>query len=102
MNRLFGKNRSVLDIEKVFSFSQIPTKEQKSQLRDESNPSATEEEKEHELRTQKAFLDRLETIVKKYAEAHSGIDVTIAVPSDNDLNALIASAVAHHCHNPRY
>ena len=71
MNRLFGKNRSVLDIEKVFSFSQIPTKEQKSQLRDESNPSATEEEKwdlEVDLKLGCMVADGALKIIQKKAE----------------------------------
>lgn len=48
------------------------------------------------------FKNRLEFIVKKFWEQNGGMDVTIAVPSTNDLNKYFASVVARGCNNPQY
>ena len=48
------------------------------------------------------FKNRLEFIVKKFLEQNSGMDVTIAVPSTNDLNKYFAGVVARGCKNPQY
>ena len=48
------------------------------------------------------FKNRLEYIVNKFLTQNSGMDVTIAVPSTNELNKYFASVVARGCKNPQY
>ena len=48
------------------------------------------------------FKNRLEYIVKKFLQQNSGLDVTIAVPSTNELNKYFAGVVARGCKNPQY
>lgn len=59
-------------------------------------------EKGYKLQTPRKFFSRLEYIVKKFFEGNLGLDVTIAVPSKNQLNKIFAETVARNCKNPKY
>lgn len=45
---------------------------------------------------------RIKEIVHKFFELNSNIDVTIAVPSKNELNQFFAQVVSSYCNNPKY
>ena len=46
--------------------------------------------------------ERIETIIEKFIQENSGIDVTIEIPSTNELNRYIASSVSQYCTNPKF
>ena len=48
------------------------------------------------------FYSRMDYVINKFFEGNNGVDVTIAVPSRNNLNKIFAEAVAKHCKNPQY
>ena len=49
-----------------------------------------------------AVFSRIEFIVNRFFENNNGVDVTIAIPSTNQLNKSFASIVARKCTNPKY
>lgn len=63
---------------------------------------ALKNEKRYKLMNRRAVFSRIEYIVNKFFQQNSGVDVTIAVPSTNQLNNLFASIVARNCTNPKY
>lgn len=58
-------------------------------------------EKGYKLKNEKKFYNRLNYIINKFFKENKGIDVTIAVPSQNKLNDYFARIIANHCQNPR-
>lgn len=59
-------------------------------------------EKGYTISNEMKVKNRIEYITKKFLETNQGIDVTIMVPSANELNKYFASIVAKGCKNPQY
>jgi hypothetical protein len=57
-------------------------------------------ERDYKLLNRQKVLSRIEFIIGKFFETNNGVDVTIAVPSTNELNKIFANMVANRCENP--
>lgn len=59
-------------------------------------------EKGYKLSNSRQVYSRIEYIIQKFFSNNGGADVTIVVPSTNQLNKSFASLVAKNCKNPQY
>lgn len=63
---------------------------------------ALKKEKGYVLKNEKKVKTRLELITKKFISENNGLDVTIMIPSTNNLNMYFATVVSRYCKNPQY
>ena len=63
---------------------------------------ALKKENKYKLINATKTKSRIEYIVKKFFKKHGKKDVTIMIPSTNELNKYFAKVVASHCVNPTY
>lgn len=59
-------------------------------------------EKGYKLKNENEVKERIELIAKKFISENDGIDVTIMIPSTNNLNMYFANMIAQYCKNPQY
>lgn len=63
---------------------------------------ALKNERGYKLENQRKVFSRIEYIVKKFFSKNNGVNVTIAIPSTNQLNKSFGEIVARNCSNPQY
>lgn len=63
---------------------------------------ALKKEKKYKLINAVKVMSRIEYIVKEFFKKHEKKEVTIMIPSTNDLNNYFAKVVSSHCINPTY